>query len=404
VTLPLDGIKIVDFSEHGFVPSCAAALADFGADVVKIERLEGDPMRSVIRNGLSPDADGCDYLFEMANRNKRGIALDVTTPGGRAVFERLAKWADVYITNQLPRVRRKLRTEPADLFALNEKLVFAKGHGQGQRGEDAEAGGFDSVSFWSRGGMGHILTEPNAPRLVGQRPALGDVPSGMFLAGGICAALVHTLRTGKGCVVDTSLLNAAMWTLGPDMAYSSITGHDMPRPNLARGTSSPLVGVHRTKDSRWLMLSMLDEERYWAPMCRALGVPELIDEYPTDAERRPHWPELTPLFAELIAGVTRAELEPRLRAEGCIFSFFAAPPEVLADRAVVDNGYAIADPAHPQLRLAAAPVQFDDELPAVRRAAPRQGEHTVEVLGELGYGHGEVEELFAAGVVAGPRE
>ena len=91
MTLPLAGIKIVDFSEHGFVPSCAAALADFGADVVKIERLEGDPMRSVIRNGLSPDADGCDYLFEMANRNKRGIALDVTTPAGRAVFERLVQ-------------------------------------------------------------------------------------------------------------------------------------------------------------------------------------------------------------------------------------------------------------------------------------------------------------------------
>ena len=102
MTLPLAGIKIVDFSEHGFVPSGAAALADWGADVVKIERLEGDPMRSVIRNGLSPDAGGCDYLFELTNRNKRGIALDVTTPAGRAVFERLVRWADVYITNQLP--------------------------------------------------------------------------------------------------------------------------------------------------------------------------------------------------------------------------------------------------------------------------------------------------------------
>ncbi len=261
MTLPLAGIKIVDFSEHGFVPSCAAALADFGADVVKIERLEGDPMRSVIANGLSPDADGVDYLFEMANRNKRGIALDVTVPAGRDVFERLVQWADVYITNQLPRVRRKLRTEPDDLFAINPKLVFAKGHGQGQRGPDAEAGGFDSVSFWSRGGMGHILTEPDADRLVMQRPAQGDVPSGMFLAGGICAGLVHTLRTGKGCVVDTSLLNAAMWTLGPDMAYSSIMGQQMPRMNLARGVTSPLVGVHRTKDSRWIMLSMLDEPR-----------------------------------------------------------------------------------------------------------------------------------------------
>ena len=188
MTLPLAGIKVVDFSEHGFVPSAAAALGDWGADVVKIERIEGDPMRSVIRNGLSPDADGIDYLFEMANRNKRGIALDVTTPAGRAVFERLVQWADVYITNQLPRVRRKLHTEPDDLFALNAKLVFAKGHGQGQRGDDAEAGGFDSVSFWSRGGVGHILTEPGAPTSSSCNvPRSVDVPSGMFLAGGICA-------------------------------------------------------------------------------------------------------------------------------------------------------------------------------------------------------------------------
>jgi crotonobetainyl-CoA:carnitine CoA-transferase CaiB-like acyl-CoA transferase len=402
MTLPLAGIKIVDFSEHGFVPSCAAVLADFGADVVKIERLEGDPMRSVIANGLSPDADGVDYLFEMANRNKRGIALDVTAPAGRAVFERLVQWADVYITNQLPRVRRKLKTEPDDLFAINPKLVFAKGHGQGQRGPDAEAGGFDSVSFWSRGGMGHILTEPGAERVVMQRPAQGDVPSGMFLAGGICAALVHTLRTGKGCVVDTSLLNAAMWTLGPDMAYSSITGEQMPRMNLARGVTSPLVGVHRTKDSRWIMLSMLDEPRYWAPTCRALGLAELVDRYADDQERRAHWPELTPKFAAQIAGLTRDEIEPRMREEGCIFSFFASPPEVLEDRAVVDNGYAMPDPAHPKLRLAAAPVQFDDELPTARRAAPVHGEHTTEVLGEMGFGDDEIDALRREGVIAGP--
>jgi crotonobetainyl-CoA:carnitine CoA-transferase CaiB-like acyl-CoA transferase len=320
------------------------------------------------------------------------------------VFERLVQWADVYITNQLPRVRRKLKTEPEDLFALNPKLVFAKGHGQGQRGEDAEAGGFDSVSFWSRGGVGHMLTDPDADKLVGQRPALGDVPSGMFLAGGVCAGLVQTLRTGKGCVVDTSLLNSAMWTLGPDMAYSSITGNEMPRANLAAGMMSPLVGIHRTKDSRWLMLSMLDEERYWAPTCRALGVPELIDQYATQEERRPHWPEFVPLFKATIEGVDRDELEPRLKSEGCIFSFFASPPEVLADHAVVDNGYAMADPVHPNMRLAAAPVQFDDQLPAVRHSAPTKGEHTVEVLTELGLGADEIDALFGDGVVSGPRE
>jgi crotonobetainyl-CoA:carnitine CoA-transferase CaiB-like acyl-CoA transferase len=226
----------------------------------------------------------------------------------------------------------------------------------------------------------------------------------MFLAGGICAALVQTLRTGKGCVVDTSLLNSAMWTLGPDMAYSSITGNEMPRADLAAGRMSPLVGIHRTKDSRWLMLSMLDEDRYWAPTCRALELPELIDRYATADARRPHWPEFVPMFAAQIGSVSRAALEPRLRAEGCIFSFFASPPEVLADQAVIDNGYAMADPTHPSLRLVASPVQFDDQLPEVRRAAPTQGEHTVEVLAELGYTDREISALFAGGAIDGPRQ
>jgi len=209
MTQPLSGIRVLDFSEHGFVPSAAAALADWGADVIKVERPEGDPMRLIISQGLVADADGYDYLFQLVNRNKRGVSIDVLVPEGREAFERLVRWADVYITNQLPRVRRKLGTEPEDLFALNPRLVFARGHGQGQRGEGAEQGGFDAVSFWSRGGVAHMLTDPGSDVLTSPRPALGDVPSGMFLAGGICAALVHAQRTGEGVLVDTSLLNGA---------------------------------------------------------------------------------------------------------------------------------------------------------------------------------------------------
>ena len=397
MTLPLSGIKVLEFSEHGFVPSAAAALADWGADVIKIERLEGDPMRSIIRNGLVAQADGTDYLFELVNRNKRGIVLDVTVPEGRAVFEKLVAWADVYITNQLPRVRRKLKTEPADLFTINAKLVVAKGHGQGQRGEDAEAGGFDSVSFWMRGGTGHMLTSPGAERLVMQRPAQGDVPTGMFMAGGVCAALVHVARTGEGVVVDTSLMSGAMWSLGPDMAYSSIMGSEPPRHGGALRGMSPLVGEYVTADGRFMMLSMLDDERYWVPAFRALGLEKVIEQYPDDATRRPAWDDLREVVKQQIATKTKAELAPPLRDANCIFSFASTPHEVLNDQATLDNGYAMAHPTHPTMRLPATPQQFDDEMPSIRRAAPRHGEHTAEVLTMLGYTTTEIDAMEERG-------
>ena len=397
---PLQGIKVIDFAGHGFVPSAAAALADWGADVVKIERLSGDPLRAVIRDGLVADADGTDYIWEFFNRNKRGLALDVETPGGRDIFERLVRWADVYITNQLPRVRRKLHTEPDDILALNPRIVYAKGHGQGQRGADAEAGGFDSVSFWSRGGVGHMLSVPGSAQPVGPRAAMGDAPSGMFLAAGICAALVGVSRSGAGVVVDTSLLASAMWTLAPDMAYASIAGEEPPRARPNPAARSPLVGQHQTADGRWLSLSMLDEDRYWARTCRAVGLLELAAQFPDPESRAAHRRQIHDELDAAIARHTHDELDASLRAEECIFSFFATPPEVLADDAVVANGYAPAHPSHATLRLTAAPAQFDDELPRVRRGAPATGEHTREILGELSCSPSEIDRFFADRVVA----
>ena len=399
MTKPLEGIKVVDFAGHGFVPSAAAALADWGAEVVKIERPSGDPLRAVHRDGLVADADGTDYIWEFFNRNKRGIALDVETAAGREIFERLVKWADVYITNQLPRVRRKLHTEPADLHALNPRLVYAKGHGQGQRGPDAEAGGFDSVSYWSRGGVGHMLSSPDAALPVGQRAGQGDIPSGMFLAAGICAALVGVARTGEGVVVDTSLLGSAMWTLAPDLAYASIAGHEPPRTRPDPASRSPLIGQHQTADGRWLQLSMLDEDRYWAPTCRALGLPDVMEQFPDAASRGANQRHIYEQISRAIAAGTHDEIDAALRAEGCIFSFYASPPEVLADEAATANRYAVPHPTHPTLRLSAAPAQFDDELPEIRRPAPAIGEHTREILADLGYSADEITGFVDEGTV-----
>jgi crotonobetainyl-CoA:carnitine CoA-transferase CaiB-like acyl-CoA transferase len=400
MTLPLDGIKIVDFSDNGFVPSGAAALADFGADVIKVERPIGDPMRRIISSGIVPTVDGFDYLFELVNRNKRCIALDVESEEGREVFERLIAWADVYITNQLPRVREKLSTRPEDLFALNPKLVFARGHGQGQVGPDANSGGYDGVSFWARGGVAHVLTPQGSARPINQRPAMGDIPSGFNLAGGICAGLVHVLRTGKGIVVDTALLNTATWTLGPDLAYCSLAKAELnlAPPADAPPVSSPLRSLYKTKDDRFITLMMIVEDNYWDQACRAVELDELIEPYRDPAVREAAWPELTARFAEKIGSWTRAELDDRLRSESCIYAFFSAPIEVIDDPQVVANGYLMQHP-DVDIRLSAPPVQFDSTPHQIRRAAPGLGEHNAEVLAMLGYDAAAIEDLASAGTV-----
>jgi crotonobetainyl-CoA:carnitine CoA-transferase CaiB-like acyl-CoA transferase len=307
------------------------------------------------------------------------------------------RWADVYITNQLPRVRRKLNTEPADLFALNPKLVFAKGHGQGQRGTDAEMGGFDAVSFWARGGLAHVLTSADADQPTPQRPAQGDVPTGMFFAGGICAAIVHATRTGQGIVVDASLLNGATWTLSPDMAYASLANAQLPMGS--GGPPSPITQTYKTADARFVTLMMIDEARYWDQACRALRLDDLIASHPDPASRLQDRLALTERVREAVAAMTKAELEKRLRAEDGIYSVMATPPEVVQDQAVVDNGYLMPHPTHPTLRLAAAPAQFDDELPAIRRGAPDLGQHSREILEQLGYQRDEIQQLLESGTV-----
>jgi crotonobetainyl-CoA:carnitine CoA-transferase CaiB-like acyl-CoA transferase len=221
----------------------------------------------------------------------------------------------------------------------------------------------------------------------------------MFLAGGICAGLVHVLRTGKGIVVDSSLLASAAWALAPDLAYASLTGEQMPTP--PQETMSPLMRQYRTVDGYWVALMMIDEGRSWVPLCAALGI-EGFDEHGADAaSRNAVWPQLAEHIGLVTGSLDRAALTNTLRAHDCIFSFFSTPTDVLADAAVIDNGYLMHHPEEPDLRLAAAPVQFDDELPEVRRGGPARGEHSREILSDLGYAESEVAELFADGVVTG---
>jgi crotonobetainyl-CoA:carnitine CoA-transferase CaiB-like acyl-CoA transferase len=395
----LDGINVLEVAEQGFVPSAAAILADWGANVVKVERLTGDPLRGYQAAGFVADTGDFNFLWEQFNRNKRGIAIDLRNPAGRGALDPLVGWCDVFITSFLPSARTKLRLLPEDIWAINERVVYARGHGQGQLGPDADSGGFDAVSYWSRGGIGHMLTPPAGPFIM-QRGAMGDAPSGAFLAGGICAGLLQRERTGKGCTVDVALLNSACWTLSNDLVPTSILGRDPERP-AGKPLSSPLVGPYRTADERWVVLNMLDPYRHWAPACRALGLDEYIDhpDYATTALRAQHNVAIHEIFRARIESLPFGEVVARIRTEDTIFSPLATPMEVLADPQVEANGYYPRHPEHPRARLAAGPVQIDGRQTEIRRRAPRTGEHTEEVLREVGFSDRALADLRASGAL-----
>jgi crotonobetainyl-CoA:carnitine CoA-transferase CaiB-like acyl-CoA transferase len=262
-------------------------------------------------------------------------------------------------------------------------------------------GGFDAVSYWARGGLAHMLTQKGAP-LVQPRGALGDAPSGAFLAGGIAAALFARERQGRACLVDVSLLGAAVWTLSNDLVPTTILKEEPKRHVTGRTLGSVLVGSYRTADERWISLNMLDPERHWEPTCTALGLDDLVGrpEYATAAQRAERSAELHPIFAARIASLTLADLKKRLGAHDTIFSPIASPPEVIEDPQVVVNGYLAPHPGHLDARLASSPVQFDGHGLQVRRPAPTIGEHSNEVLREVGLTDNHILELRAKGALS----
>ena len=397
----LDGIKVVELAEHGFVPSCAAILGDWGADVVKVERPTGDPLRAIMGAGFVADTGDVNFLWELYNRNKRGIALDLRVPEGRTAFDRLVVGADVFITNFLPTARAKLRTNPEDLWAVNPRLVYAKGHGQGQQGPDADEGGFDSVSYWSRGGVGHMLTPAEGPMIM-QRGAMGDAPSGAMLAGGIAAALFQRERTGKGSVVDVSLLNFAGVAARGRPDRDDDPAHRAPEDGLGHRPLEP--AGRRVPDRRRSLADARHDRRPASLGARVPGVRLPGADRRPPVRRHRGAPRPTPSRCRC-SSPTRSRRAPspscqaRLGAEDTISSVLASPLEVIDDPQVVANGYLAPHPTHPTARLACAPMQFDDEQVVIRRGAPAIGEHTEEVLTETGFSAEEIAALRSAGAL-----
>ena len=399
----LDGVRIVEVAQWWFVPAAGAVLADWGADVLKVEHpVSGDPQRGLMTSGLVPNTGGVNFMVEQPNRGKRSVGIDLNKPEGLEVLHRLVKTADVFLTNFLPAARRRLKIDLEHIRAVNPRVIYVRGHGQGARGPDMEKGGYDAASFWCRGGICSALTPAGAATPVMQRAAFGDSIGGLALAGGIAAALFRRERTGEPSIVDLSLLGTAMWIMAPDIIATKLLSGPMPQFTRA-DSPNPIVNSYKTKDGRWLFLNMLQPDRFWPDLCRRLGRPELIEDerFATGMARFMNRVECVQILDSVFAERTLDEWRAALADAEGVWSPMQTATELHDDPQANANGYLLPidrGDGKP-FTLVANPLQFDETTPTVR-PAPDLGQHTEEVLLGLGMSWDDLARYKEAGVIS----
>jgi crotonobetainyl-CoA:carnitine CoA-transferase CaiB-like acyl-CoA transferase len=397
----MEGLRVVELASWTFVPAAGAILADWGADVIKIEHPDApDPQRSLVRGGL--EAGGPNALFEQANRGKRSIAFDLSAPGGMDVLHTLVRSADVFLTNWLPSARAKRGVDLNDIRAVNPTIVYARGHGLGAAGPESDRPGFDSSAYVARGGFGMSLMSAESTWPAVGASAIGDLPGAMTLAGGVGTALFHRERTGVAPVVDVSLLGQALWTIAADAVAAGIRGSDPPKVPREQNPN-PLTLQYRTRDGRYIRLAMLQSDRFFGELCRALGAPGVTADprFHDSAARTANSAECTAALDEVFAALTLDEVRERLSGFDGPWEVAQTPVEVIRDPQVIANGYLHEVPvsgADP-VAVVRPPAIFDSQPPAHNTPAPEHGQHTEEILLEVGYDWDDIVRLQGARVL-----
>jgi crotonobetainyl-CoA:carnitine CoA-transferase CaiB-like acyl-CoA transferase len=400
---PLQGIRVIELAMFAFGPACAAVLADWGADVIKVVHPTfADPMRGQPVAGLPERDDDLSFMWEQLNRNKRSMTLDVSTAAGRAVLDELFVTSDVFVTNLLPDSCARLRLDVDDVQRVNPRLVYARGTGQGARGPDHERGAFDHTAFWCRSGIGHAasLTADEFQVLIS--PAMGDLTSGLTLAGGVAAALLRRERTGVGAVVDASLLATGMWMLSPAIVASKLYGIDSLPRQRHRQAGMPLIAAYRTSDAREVYIAAVRTDLDFRNLCLCLGDESLADDerFRTTELRSRNNVALVAALDERFARHPLAHWADRFQQLQTPWAIAQTAREVHDDPQVVANHYlaTVTAQGRTPLDLVRSPLQFDEQPPAVR-PAPEHGAHTEEVLLELGYTWDRITALRNTGAI-----
>jgi crotonobetainyl-CoA:carnitine CoA-transferase CaiB-like acyl-CoA transferase len=380
---PLEGLKVVELGVWVAGPAAGGILADWGADVIKIEPPTGDPARMFGR--MLGIEDGVSPPFEMDNRGKRSIVLDVTTGEGRATAFELLSNADVFLTNVRPGALRRTGLDFETVAARNPRLVYGLITGYGETGPDADRAAYDVAAFWARAGLAHLLTRPGETPPF-QRGGMGDHTAGMTLAAAVCAAVVARTRTGKGQLVSTSLYRQGAYTVSFDLNTFLMTGHSI-AIGQRETMGNPCMNNYTAGDGRRFWIVGLEGERHWPALCRAVGRPEWFDDqrFSTGRSRAANAVDLIGELDEIFA--TRP-LDEWAKAFAQEPDFFWSPinsiEDVMADEQFHASGGVVYVPdGDAGASMVATPADFHGTPWHPRSTAPRLGEHTGEILAEL---------------------
>jgi crotonobetainyl-CoA:carnitine CoA-transferase CaiB-like acyl-CoA transferase len=396
--LPLAGLKVIDAATYIAAPCATAILSDFGAEVIKIERpTAGDPFRGLYRVANMPRSEH-NYSFEMDNRNKRSLALNLGSAEGQGILRKLVEGADVFVTNYQPQMQARYALRYEDLTARNERLIYAMVTGYGEAGEEAEKPGYDMTAYFARSGLMSFLHNEGADPCLSPC-GFGDHPTSVSLFGGIMLALYRRLQTGKGGKVSTTLAHNGVWS-NASMVQAALCGAEF-QPKPRRETQlNPLVNHYATSDGRRVLFCLLDPAKDWQKLCAALGRADWL-EHPrfssVEGRREYHVELIAALDVEILKRPLR-EWTELFAQHDVLFGIVPHTSEIPGDAQLQANGVfrAYADAPYQTID---SPMQLSGVNKVEPSLAPSVGQHSREVLLELGYPEADVDALVSAGVV-----
>jgi len=400
----LEGIKVVEVGGAFAMPLAGMLMGSWGAEVIHVEPPgRGDLQRHLLAAGMAGWARPLEvnYIWEHVDRNKKSLTVNLKAPEGQEIIHKLAEEADVFLNNLRPYEMEKFNLDYATLAERNKKIIYANLTGYGRRGPEKNVGGYDSVAFWARSGVMDLMHEPDsAPNI--SRPAYGDSITSQSLLAGVMAALFIRERTGQGQEVEVSLYNTAIFALGTDITGCLISGEDSVRPS-RRTISNPIRNIYPTSDGRWIMLGMTNSQHYWPGFCKAIERDELVDDprFADQEARAAHSAELVALLEEVFLSRTYGQWGEILSRNKLIWAPLQTPLEVTRDEQAMANDYFVEweHPTYGEIKMLNNPIKLSRSPAENRCKAPDLGEHTDQILEELGYDQAMISQLKNEGIV-----